>query len=214
MIERIWDFFEKSFGINAVVVMMIAIAIFYLVTNLPKIMDSITYFQSRKIKHITEALSSEWVSDDHKEILKKDISALYILVTSKIKVGEKETKEIVKLSTMTGGRFSTIELHHAVNKIGYDFHGLSLEDLKSIKANLEGDQRFDRFMIFLLCLIPILPLWFFQSVEISWNKYSLIIFGIYLGFLLDTIRHKFMSIKQKENAIRVLKYFIRSLNAN
>lgn len=176
-------------------------------------MDSLGCFQSRKIKYMNEALNSEWVSDNHKKILKKDISALYIFGNLKIKVSERETSEIVKLSAKTDGRFSTMELHHAINSIGYNIYNLLLVDLESRKTNLEKSQIFGRIIIFLLCLIPILPLWFFQNTEISWNKYHLVIFGINLSFLLDIIRYKLISLKQKENAMRVLKYFIFSLDA-
>lgn len=214
MDESLLSFLLENFGINVVIMVMIASAILFIVNSLPKIMDSLGYFQSRKIKHMNEALNSEWVSDDHKQILKKDISASYIYGTLKIKVSEKETKEIVELSAKTDGRFSTMELYHAINNIGYNFYNLPLEDLESRKTDLEGEQRFDRMIMFLLYLIPIAVLLMFQNVEISWNKYHLLIFGIYLSVLLNIIRYRLAFLKQKENAMRVLNYFIRSFNAN
>ena len=130
MIEKIWDFFEKNFGVSAVIVMTIAIAIFYFVINLPKIMDSITYFQSRKIKHINEALGSDWVDDDYKKVLKKNLSILYLFGTLNIRANKKEMKEIIKLSDITEDYFSTVEIYQAIKTLPSDFYNLSLNGLK------------------------------------------------------------------------------------
>lgn len=217
MIEKIWDFFEKNFGVNAVIVMMMAVAIFYLVTNLPKIMDSINYFQSRKIKHITEALSSEWVDDNYKKILKKDISRLYLSGTLKIKVSDREVEEIVNISNMTQGYFSTIEIYHAIRRLKWDFHQLPLEDLKNEKIDIEKSQIVDRKIIFFfIVFLPSVTFLFFQDINgvFFLSKYQLIPLGFAITILVIIIRGLLASLKEKENAIRVLGYFIHSLNVN
>ncbi len=217
MIEKIWDFFEKSFGINAVIVMMIAIFIFYIVTNLPKIMDSITYFQSRKIKHINEALSSEWVDDNSKKILKRDISSLYLSGILKIKVSEKEVEEIVKVSNITDGNFSTIELYHSISRLPWGFYQLPLEDLKNKKNDIEKSQIVDRrVMFFFIVFLPSLTFLFFQDINgvFFWNKYQLIPLVLAIIILVTIVRTLLVSLKEKRNAISVLKYFIFSLEAD
>lgn len=214
MIEKIWNFIEKSFGTNAVIVMIICIVFFWLVTNLPKIMDSIHYFQSRKISHINEALSSEWIDDDYKKILKKDISRLYLSGSLKIKVSDREVEEIVKISDITQGCFSTIEIYHAISRIRWGFYELPLEDLEKDKMDIERSQIVDRkMMFFFIVFMPLLTFLFFQDFDIMsfGNQYYLIPLGLYVTVSVIIIRNLFISLKEKENAIKVLKYFIHSL---
>lgn len=221
MIEKIWDFFEKSFGINAVIVMMIAMSIFYIVTNLPKIMDSITYFQSRKIKHITEALSSEWVDDNYKKILKKDISRLYLSGTLKIKANEKEVKEIIRLSDMTGDSFSTIEIYHAIKKLPSGFYNLPLDDLKSEMHILSNHKEIIIKLIFALIFLLFIIFFFLMNEFLKELKsiyifdrqlILLFIFPIFMFIIL--IRDIFTTIKEIDSSNKVLKYFINKLESN
>lgn len=220
MDEGIFSFFLDNFGIKTVVFVMATYALYLLTTNLPKIMESITYFQSRKIKHINEALNSEWVDDDYKKILKKDISRLYLSGTLRIKANEKEVKEIIKLSDMTEGAFNIIELHHAVKGLQLYFYNLPINELNNEKFRVEKNRILDFLM--LLAFFTILPysMFVFSQNPIKYfNAMSVIIpinlhtiFIVFMVFLLIfDIVLIITSLKQKSNTIRVLKYFINSL---
>lgn len=215
MIERIWDFFEKSFGINAVIVMMIALAIFYFVTNLPKIMDSITYFQSRKIKHITEALSSEWVDDNYKKLLKKEISILYLSGTLKVKASEKQVKEIVELSNITEGHFSIVQIYHAVKILIPDFYNLNSVNLKIEKSRIEIINYKIRSLNMILIIFMVSTFLFFEDEIIREIHYTytgdsyvslIFMFPVFMSIFL--IKGLFSMIKELESSNKVIKYFI------
>lgn len=223
MDEGIFSFFLDNFGIKTVVFVMATYALYLLITNLPKIMESITYFQSRKIKHITEALNSEWVDDDYKKILKKDISRLYLSGTLRIKANEKEVKEIIKLSDMTEGAFNIIELYHAVKNIQFNIYDLPLNELKNEKISIEKSRVLDCLMLLsFFILIPLSvfvtlrdPIKYFNAVSMIFPiKYHSILI-IFMAFLLiaDLILI-IISLKQKSNTIKVLEYFIDSLEGN
>lgn len=153
MDEGIFSFFLDNFGIKTVVFVMATYALYLLITNLPKIMESITYFQSRKIKHITEALNSEWVNDDYKKILKKDISRLYLSGTLKIKANEKQVKEIIKIIDVMKGSCSTKEVYSAIKNLPNEFYNFSLNVLKKEKTKQERKMEYEIIVLILAVLV-------------------------------------------------------------
>lgn len=155
MDESILSFFLDNFGIQALVVAMMTYALFLLITNLPKILDSITYFQSRKIKHITEALNSEWVEDNYKKILKKDISKLYLSGTLKIKASEKQVREIIEVLDILKGSCSAKDVYTVIKNMPNEFYKLSLYDLKQEKKKQEKRIYYEKIMcVFFVFVVP------------------------------------------------------------
>ncbi|MDV3197432.1 MAG: hypothetical protein Q8884_02425, partial [Sweet potato little leaf phytoplasma] len=170
MDEGLLSFFLENFGINIVIVVITVVAIFFFIYNLPKFIDSITYFQSRKIKHITEALSSEWVDDNYKKLLKKDISKLYLSGTLKIKASERQVKEIINLSNITEDNFSTLQIYHAVKILLPNFYNLNLVNLKIERSRVKIINYKIR-IIHMILIIFILSIYLFFEDEIVRELY-------------------------------------------
>lgn len=221
MSEGIFSFFLENFGITTVMIITVTYALSLLVTNLPKIIDSITYFQSRRIKHINEALNSEWVDDNYKKVLKKEISRLYLSGTLKIKASEREVKEIIKLSNITEERFNILELHHAVKNIKSYFYNYSLDELKNENIRIEKSRRPDFLMLFsFFVFLPFIAFLFlkdpinYSNTMIILRKYHAIFPVILVVLFIANIILIITSLKEKSNVIRVLKYFIHSLEGD
>ena len=219
MNEGIFIFFLENFGITTVIVMTITYAMFLIITNLPKIIDSITYFQSRKIKHITEALNSEWVDDDYKKILKKDISRLYLSGTLKIKASEKQVKEIIKIFDVMKGSCSANEVYSAIKNLPNEFYGLSLYALEEEKKKQETRMVRDKIaFIFFILVVPsfyVVSMYihiYLRKIDYSWGwtvESFILIFLPITAVLMNTIS-LIMFNKKNENIIKILNGVISS----
>lgn len=221
MDEGVLSFFLENFGINIVIVVITVVAILFFISNLPKFVDSITYFQSRKIKHINEALGSEWVDEDYKTILKKNLSVLYILETLKIRASKKQVKEIINLSNITEDRFSTLQIYHSVKILVPNFYDLNLVNLKIEKSRVETiDYKIRSINMMLIILIVSIFLYFEDEIirEIHYtytgdNYISLVfIFPVFMFIFLT--KGFFGMIKELESSKKVLTYFINRLETD
>ena len=215
MDEGIFSFFLDNFGIKTVIFIMATYALFLLITNLPKIIDSMNYFQSRKIKHITEALTSEWVDDNYKKILKKDISRLYLSGTLKIKANEKQVKEIIKISDIMQGSCNAKEIYSVIINLPYEFYNLGINTLEKEKKRQERKMDYEKIMFYLFVLVvPSFYIVYLYSYAkgnnyyLEWKLKNLML--IFIPMMLVSVNTmSFVMFKKKnKNIIKVLNVVI------
>lgn len=146
-----FSFLLENFGINVVIIVIVIFTIFLLVTNLPKVMESITYFQSRKIKHIIEALESDYVNEHSKKILSENINRFYLARGLGINANSGKIQEIVRIYDFLKGDFDTIQIYRSIDKLPKGLYGFPIIKIKEVRKNIKRKQKINIFLMN-LCL--------------------------------------------------------------
>lgn len=159
------DILIKDFGFYPIMTIIIIIAT---IVTFPKFIESSTYFKSRKIKYINEALNSEWVDSDSKKILGENISRIYLSSALNIRADRKKIKEIVKIYERLEGSADTIEIYKAFEILPEYFYDLPLDiiEIKNKKIYIG----FNIFKVLItICITIAICLFVFSISEIVTN---------------------------------------------
>ncbi|AGP49478.1 hypothetical protein PSYCG_09955 [Psychrobacter sp. G] len=189
--------------------------------TLPKFVDSTTYFKSRKIKYMNEALESNWVDSDSKRIFSESISRMYLYSSLGIKANKKEVEEILRIYDMLNKKFNAVEIYYALKIISENFFTLSLEKAKEEYENTVIQSITNKMLVFLTAFSIVLCYTYFIyhliyaiSNDIFFTKdYLLNDFSSIMGVVISTIGFfiSYFSVKKLKNARKIMACHIGSL---
>lgn len=208
----------EEFGFYSIIIpLLVIVAVF----TLPRFVDSTTYFKSRKIKYINEALSSDWVDSDSKKILSESISSIYLYSTLNIKADRKKVKQILKIYSILNEEFSTVDIYYSLKYLPFFFYDYPLEVLKERKSDIKKISKSNKIglalggtalstssMVFIYELSLAISNGVFFTNSYLINDFSLIIGVIVSGLLL---LYSYYDMKKVKNAIDILDYYMAGL---
>lgn len=211
------DILIKDFGFYPIITIIIIIAT---IVTFPKFIESSTYFKSRKIKYITEALNSEWVDSDSKKILGENISRIYLSSALNIRADRKKIKEIVKIYERLEGSADTIEIYKAFEILPDYFYDFPLDIIKIKNKNIYIVCNIFKVLI-TICITIAIYLFVFSISEIitSYNEggvvnaFLKIDFKFVIAIFLSlTANYYYICMKEYYYAHKVLGKYMRILS--
>lgn len=189
--------------------------------TLPKFIDSTTYFKSRKIKYMNEALESNWVDNDSKRIISESISRMYLHSSLGIKANKKEVEEILRVYDMLNKEFNAVEIYYALKIISESFFILPIEKAKEEYKNTVMQSMTNKIIVFLTTFSMVICYTYFIyyliyaiSNDIFFTKnYLLNDFSSIMGVVISTIGFfiSYFSVKKLKNARKIMACHIGSL---
>lgn len=155
------DFLQKSWGLYGVVFFAFMAFVFYL----PKFIDSVTYFKSRKIQHINEALGSNHVDDHSKRLLSENITRIYLSRSLGISASNQKVQEILKIYDALEGEFDTLAIYRSLGDLPPNIYDFSIAELSNAKLDINQTLRLNRYFInfYVLVIFITLALFFYHS---------------------------------------------------
>ena len=213
-------FLQQNWGLYSVV----GFAFIGFTLYLPKFIDSVTYFKSRKIQHINEALESNYVDDESKRLLSENITRIYLARSLGIKVSGNEVRETLKIYDLLQGEFNTSMIYRSMRALPLGVYNLSSEELHHEKLDIEHKLRVNRYLmnIYVLIIFVTFPLFLYFSIPAFWNKeifsYEYLNTGFLVGFgFLMALSSYIMNIsahKATQTAINIVSCFINKTESN
>lgn len=159
-----FKFLQENWGLYGLLVFAALSFVIYL----PKLADSFTYFNSRKIQYINEALNSEYIDEYSKKILSENLTKLYLARSLGIKANIASTIETLRAYDSLDGNFGTIDIYRVINWLPQGFYNLPKIKLEEKKIELKKSINKGRFILnFLNISILISFLWFFYYSAIT-----------------------------------------------
>ncbi len=126
---------------------MIPLLVISAIFTLPKFIDSTTYFKSRKIKYINEALESNWVDEFSKKILSENINRFYLARGLGIKANTGKIREIAKIYDFLKGNFDTMQIYRSIDKLPKGFYDFPIIEIKEVRKNIKKKQKINIFLM-------------------------------------------------------------------
>lgn len=208
------DFLQKSWGLYGVIIFAFIAFIIYL----PKFIDSVTYFKSRKIQHINEALESEYVDDDSKRLLSENITRIYLARSLGVRTSGRKVQETLKIYDILQGEFDTLAIYRSMEHLPLEVYNLSMTELNHEKLDIEHTLRVNRYLMnfYVVALLITFPLFLYYSVPAFYNKnlftyeylntgfiYGFCFFMALTSYIMDITEQKFT-----QTAIEIVSCFI------
>ena len=191
---------------------------------LPKFIDSVTYFKSRKIQHINEALESNYVDNESKRLLSENITRIYLARSLGIKASGNEVRETLKIYDLLQGEFNTSMIYRSMNALPFKIYNLSSEELRHEKLEIEHKLRVNRYLmnIYVLIIFVTFPLFLYFSIPAFWNKeifsYEYLNTGFLVGFgFLMSLSSYIMNLSEQkatQTAMDIVSCFIDKAESN
>ena len=208
-------FLQKSWGLYGVILFAFVAFIIYL----PKFIDSITYFKSRKIQHINEALESDYVDEHSKRLLSENITRIYLARSLGVKVSNNEVRETLKIYDLLQGKFDTLMIYRSTVALPLKVYNLTREELHHEKLEIEHKLKVNRYVIniYVFIIFITFPLFLYSSIPAFLNKelfsYEYLNSGFLFGFgFLMALSSYIMSIsehKATQTAIDIVSCFMK-----
>lgn len=213
-------FLQKNWGIYSVA----GFAIIGFILYLPRFIDSVTYFKSRKIQHINEALESNYVDDESKRLLSENITRIYLSRSLGIKANIKKVRETLKIYDLLQGRFDTLMIYRSIGALPLSVYNLSLEELHYEKLEIEHVLRVNRYLMnfYVLIIFITFPSFLYYSIPTFLNKelfsYEYLNTGFLFGFgFLMALTAYIINIsehKATQTAIDIVSSFISNAESD
>ena len=213
-------FLKENWGLYSVA----GFALIVFILHLPKFIDSVTYFKSRKIQHINEALESSHVDDESKRLLSENITRIYLSRSLGIKANVNEVRETLKIYDLLQGKFNTLIIYRSIGDLPLKVYNLSLEELRREKLEIEHVLIVNRYImnIYVLMIFITFPLFLYYSApafldnELFSYKNLNIGFVYGFGFLMALIAYiiNISEHKVTQTAIDIVSCFISNAESD
>lgn len=211
------DFLQKSWGLYGVVFFAFVAFVFYL----PKFIDSVTYFKSRKIQHINEALDSNHVDSYSKRLLSENITRVYLSRSLGINASSEKVQEILKIYDALQEKFPTLVIYRSLGDLPPNIYNLSIAELKDAKLSIDQTLRINRTFInfYLIATFISFLLFFYYSAFAFYNEglftYEYLnrgfLFGVAFVMALITYVLSTFSYKSIQTAKNIVCCFIEKI---
>lgn len=208
------DFLQKSWGLYGVVFFAFMAFVFYL----PKFIDSIAYFKSRKIQHINEALDSNHVDEYSKRLLSENVTRIYLSRSLGINASNQKIQEILKIYDTLQGGFDTLTIYRSLGDLPSNIYDFSIAELDDAKLDIDQKLRINKFFInfYILVIFITFPFFFYYSVLAFYTEsfftYKYLNSGFLYGFtfliVLTIYILSIFSYKSIQTAKDIICYFI------
>lgn len=213
--EPLLSFLEKYLDPSLSNILILVVISFYIlynsVTKSPDFMESLGYFKLRKIKKIEYAINSENIDQKHKAILKDHYSILQTSRALSIAPDKARIERSIEIYEKIGKYCTLKEIYLSIDILGYDFHEMGINDIKSELKSLEQTHEITKrnFLIFIfISLVSFAALIIFSDFQIKLDDFYHFDFLIYLLMLMTMATVIPKMIIENISSIKVLTSII------
>lgn len=157
--EPLLSFLEKYLDPSISNIFILVVIGFYIlynsVTKSPDFMESLGYFNLRKIKKIEYAINSENIDHKYKSILRDHYSILQISRALSIAPNKARIERSIEAYEKIGKYCTLKEIYLSISVLGYYFHEMEINDIKIkskiIEKNIQVTKR--NFTLFFFVIV-------------------------------------------------------------
>ncbi|WP_131667630.1 hypothetical protein [Psychrobacter pygoscelis] len=145
-----FKFIQDNLGYSGLVLIGIILFVLYI----PKFIDSFGYLKNIKIRHLNDALSSEYIDDDTRVILSEKLSIIYFEKCIGSTTSYEKNRYVLTAYEIFDGKFNMSKIHQSLNYLPCGFHMLPRNRLEHInKSILEQEKSLEKHRKLMVLLI-------------------------------------------------------------